>query len=206
MAVGAVGVDTASDEVTQVCLDARDLLVYPTLASLGVTVARLTGPAATTATVLAALTPDVRLLTLSGHGLEDRVLGQAGVLLQAGRVQAAAVRGKIVHLLACKSGSQLGPDLVAIGCAAFFGYSDDFAFPLARSRDFLECDAAIDEGFARGLNADDVFRLAIRRFNRKIAELRQAGEGFRASLLENNRDRLCAPTLDPRWGDPGARL
>src|SRR5262245_32027843 len=206
MATQALAVDTLSDDLTIACFDARDARVYPHLAGQSVTLTRLTGPAATAEAVIAGLTADIDLLTLSGHGLTDKILGQAGTILEAGRYPPPAVRAKIVHLLACDSGEVLGPDLVANGCKAFFGYREQFLFPAASPGDFLDCDGVIDRALADGFTAEEAFRLALRAFNRKIEELKQAGQAFRASMLRHNRDCLVAPSVDPKFGDPTAVL
>src|SRR5215510_3036842 len=195
MAGGALAVDTISDDLTIACFDARDANVYPHFAEQSVVLTRLTGPAATAAAIIAALTPDIDLLTLSGHGLADRILGQSGTILEVGLYPAEAVRAKIIHLLACDSGELLGPDLVANGCKAFFGYREQFLFPVASPRDFLDCDGVIDRALADGFTAEEAFRLALRAFNRKIEELKQAGQAFRASMLRHNRDCLVAPSI-----------
>jgi len=206
MAGGALAVDTISDDLTIACFDARDANVYPHFAEQSVVLTRLTGPAATAAAVIAALTSDIDLLTLSGHGLADRILGQSGTILEVGLYPAEAVRAKIIHMLACDSGELLGPDLVANGCKAFFGYREQFLFPVANPRDFLDCDGVIDRALAQGLTADEAFQLAIRSFNRTIADLKKAGKTFRASMVQHNRDCLVAPSVDARFGDPTATL
>ena len=206
MAGQALGIDTVSDDLTQACFDAREANVYPHLADQSVAVTRLTGPAATSDAVIAALTPGIDFVTASGHGLPDKLIGQAGTILEVGRYPPAAVQNKIIHLLACDSGELLGPDLVANGCRAFFGYRLQFLFPASSPADFLNCDGTIDRALAEGLTADEAFQLVMRSFNKRIADLRRAGNNFRASLVEHNRNCLVAPSLDPKWGDPNAAL
>jgi hypothetical protein len=206
LAVHVLAIDTTSDELTQACLDAREMGVYPHFADQSLVTSRLIGPAATGAALVATLTPETALLTASGHGLPDRLLGQSGIIIQAGAYPAAVVRHKIVHLLACECGENLGPDLVANGCRAFLGYREQFLFPASSPGDFLECDAVIDRALADGLTAADAFALAIRAFNRRIDELTQAGQAFRASLVRHNRNCLVGPSIDSKWGDPGAAI
>lgn len=206
MAVQVLAVDTKSDDLTQACFDAREMIVYPHFDDRSLVTSRLIGPAATSAAVVAALTPTVTFLTASGHGLPDRLLGQTGIVLQVGAYPPAVVRQKIVHLLACHCGESLGPDLVANGCRAFLGYREQFLFPAASPRDFLECDGAIDRALANGMTAADAFALAIKAFNRKIDELTREGKAFRASLARHNRNCLVGPSLDPKWGDPGVTI
>jgi hypothetical protein len=206
MAGRVLGIDTANDDLTQTCLDVREARVYPLLTDLGLEVDRLTGPDATAEAVVDALTAEVDFVTASGHGLPGRLIGRSGTVLEVGHYPPEAVQGKIIHLLACNCGELLGPDLVANGCRAFFGYNLEFFFPASSPRDFLDCDGTIDRAIAEGSTAEDVFREVIQVFNRRIAALRQEGDNFRASLVEHNRNCLVAPSVDPKWGDPAASL
>jgi hypothetical protein len=206
VAIHVLAIDTSSDELTQACLNAREATVYSHFDEQSLVTSRLIGPAATATAVIAALTPGMTFFTASGHGLPDRLIGQDGTILQVDQYPPVAVQNKIVHLLACECGETLGPDLVANGCRAFFGYREQFLFPTSSPGDFLDCDGVIDRALADGLAADDAFGLAIRAFNRRIAALKQAGQAFRASLVQHNRDCLVGPSLDPKWGDPKATI
>ncbi len=112
----------------------------------------------------------------------------------------------MVHLLACYSALALGPDLVAHGCSAFFGYDTAFVMPLGRPAIFLECDAVIDRELAAGRTAAAVYERAHRAFTKRIAQLLAVKQPYLAAILEYNRDHLCAPSTDRRWGDPDATI
>jgi hypothetical protein len=201
-----LGVDTASDSLTQSCLAVRDARIYPDLADLGADVTRLQGPETTSARILAALATGTDYVTACGHGQADQLIGPAGAILQVGQYPPAAVTGTIIHLLACHCGEELGPDLVVNGCRAFFGYEKKFLFPVSSPRDFVDCDGAIDRAIAAGKTADQAYRAALREFDKRIKALREDGDNHRASLVEHNRKCLVAPSRDVKWGDPDASL
>lgn len=62
-----------------------------------------------------------------GHGDVDAFTGQnEALLLKVGQYDPREVEGKVIKLLSCQTGVELGPDLVANGCAAYLGYTDDY--------------------------------------------------------------------------------
>ncbi len=64
-----------------------------------------------------------------GHGLPDTFCGQRdGALLKVGAYQPREVAGKVIKLLSCQSGQELGPDVIAQGALAFQGYLDDYVW------------------------------------------------------------------------------
>ncbi len=200
MAVVVIGLDADSDEITGACEAFRTSRLYPVLEGLGLTIATLTGASATAAGLASLLASGATFLTASAHGLPDRILGRTEPLLQVQHYAPTLVSGKIIHLLACESGDSLGPDLVQNGCRTFFGYRRPFVFPLDRPAEFLNCDSVIDQELANGATADEAYRSAIRRFNKGIKDLKNAGKMWRASVLQQNRDCLCC------LGDSSARL
>jgi hypothetical protein len=155
----------------------------------------------------AARQPGVGFITGSGHGFPTRFTGQGRLsIFELGLYDAAEVRGKVVHLLACQTADQLGLDIVAKGCDAFFGYDVDFLFPLDKPGVFLDCDAAIDLRLADGLSAEEAYQAAIAEFETRIAQLKKDGQLWLASMLEFNKEHLCAPSVDGKWGNPQAQV
>jgi hypothetical protein len=149
----------------------------------------------------------VSFVTASGHGFPARFTGQGRLSLwEVGHYQASEVAGKIVHLLACESARNLGVDVVEKGCRAFFGYDAVFIFPDTASELFLQCDAQIDIKLAEGRSAGEAYEAAIQAFNQRIALMLKAGKTWIAAALQRNRDHLCAPSVDPKWGDRNASL
>jgi hypothetical protein len=205
-----VTVDSDHDDDAAVCQEYRQADLYPDLQREGATLVSFASTAARKDPVVQAIKePGVSFVSASGHGLEDRFIGYDGdVLLAVGGYASADVKKKVVHLLACHAGTTLGPDLVAHGAAAFFGY--DVAFLLPPSQVdldlFLECDAEIDRALVAGETAEAAFDRAFDAYTRGIAQLMAAGKPYLAAALERCRDHLCAPSVDPKYGRKNAAL
>src|SRR5260370_22998873 len=108
---------------------------------------------------------------------------------------------KIVHFLSCETGRNLGPDFVAHGCRAYFGYDENFTFVMSDATFFFECDSEIDLAFADGMTAAHVYDRVINLYNQRIANFRAAGKLREASFLEFDRNHLRAPFSWPQWGE-----
>ena len=182
--------------------------MYRYLSEQGVTLTKFEGPQAVRNLVApAAQGPAVEFITGSGHGFQNRFTGQARLsIFELGQYQPVEVRNKIIHLLSCQTAGQLGADVVTNGCRAFFGYDVDFLFPLDRPAVFLDCDSVIDLRLADGMSAEDAYAAAVQAFDDTIATLKKNGQAWLAAMLEFNRDHLCSPSVDRKWGDPRARL
>lgn len=62
-----------------------------------------------------------------GHGDDDIFTGQnEATLLEVGEYDPREVKDKVIKLLSCRTGVELGPDLVRNGAASFAGYRDDY--------------------------------------------------------------------------------
>ena len=71
--------------------------------------------------------PQSDIIIGCGHGDVDAFTGQnEAVILEVGKYDPKEVEGKVIKLLSCQTGVELGPDLVRNGCAAFMGYTDDY--------------------------------------------------------------------------------
>ena len=82
----------------------------------------------------------------------------------------------------------------------------DFTVWMRISDAFFDCDSEIDRAFADGLNAEEVYERVIEHYNKKIRELKNGGHYREAAALELNRESLCAPSVDPEWGNKKAKL
>ena len=71
---------------------------------------------------------------------------------------------------------------------------------------FFDCDSEIDRAFADGLTAEEVYDRVIDYYNQKIHELKDGGHYDAVVALEYNRDYLCAPSVNTKWGDKKARI
>ncbi len=73
--------------------------------------------------------PQSDVIIGAGHGNVDLFTGHNEViLLEVGNYDPKEVQGKVIKLLSCQTGVELGPDLVKNGCAAFMGYTDDYVW------------------------------------------------------------------------------
>lgn len=203
-----IGIDASHDSATRVVSRHRRKNVYPHFVAKGFAVKRFSGKRARRDLVQAAVKDaQVQYITGVGHGLYNSYLGHADApVFQVGQFSVEECNAKIVHFLSCLTALSLGPSLVSNGSRAFFGYDDYFTFN-DKSRDaMLHCDSEIDRGFADGLTAHEVYQRTIDAFDAAIAEAKRTTKLYRASLLEFNRDHLCAPSVDGRFGAPNARL
>lgn len=206
--VSILAIDASFDAVSQAAAAYRQRHVYPYLAEQGFNIVRFQGPLARRYYAAPeARRLEVEYVTGAGHGAPNAFLGDYyDPILQVGDYSPAEVRGKIIHLLSCKTARELGRDFIAHGCRAFFGYDEDFILYLEEAELFLACDAEIDYAFAEGLTADEVYKRVRKKFDQHISELRAADRLFTAAALEFDRDHLCAPVLSSLWGDGAARL
>ncbi len=122
----------------------------------------------------------------------------------------AEVSGKVAHFLSCLTAQQLGPDFVAHGCRAYFGYDQNFVVVFGGYENyFFECDSAIDLGFADGLTAAEVYNKAAALYQQRAAELRATGTSggiYGANVLEYDLAHLQCPSTGARWRDKNAKL
>ena len=207
--IQVLAIDSNHEPITKSVFDYREAVIYPYMTSQGLVITKLQGPLARRHYVVEEATkPAVQYLTGVGHGLFDTYTGDYGeILFQVGHYASAEVNHKIIHLISCQAGRELGPDFVKQGCLAFFGYDEDFAFTKDQQELFFECDSEIDKGFADGLTAEAVYVRAKQLFDDKIDELEVNGSLYTASLLETNRDHLrCPSSGGKKWGDTSARL
>ena len=201
-------IDSNHDEVTKLSYIYRDKHVYPYLESKGFELVRCQGQSARRIYVeQEACRDDVVYITGVGHGTYEEYTGEnSDSIFAIGNYQREEPSNKIVHFFACQTAAKLGPDFVSHGCLAYFGYDEDFVFNKNVSDAFFECDSEIDRAFAEGLTAEAVYERVIERFNKKICEL-ESGKHYNAAMaLAYNRDHLCAPSVDLKWGDKNAKL
>lgn len=203
-----LGVDSDYDAATKPAADYRAKNVYPEFRDQGFEVVILRGKLARRHFVATeARKPQVVMLTGIGHGLFDLYTGDQGqAIWRVGQYEREESNGRIAHFLSCQTARDLGPDLVKNGCRAYFGYDVNFVFNLERAEIFFECDSEIDRALAQGATARQAYQRAVDLYNQRIQQADDAGHPYIASLLETDRDHLCAPSVDSRWGDTSARL
>jgi hypothetical protein len=206
-----LAIDSNFEPVTEAPFEYREQNVYPYFVDKGFTVVRRQGSKARRAQVAPeARKPNVVYLTGVGHGFVNSYTGDnLNPIFRKGHFSVKESRGKIVHFLSCETAAGLGPDFVANGCKAYFGYSDNFTYPPSLAEVFFECDSEIDRGFADGETADAVLKRVLALFQKHIDQLKSTGDGgdlFNASVLEVDLKLLRAPSLDAQFGDPNAKL
>ena len=204
----ALAIDSNYEPVTEAACDFRNEHVYPALTARGFVLEKLQGPLARRFYVApAAARPEIDYITGVGHGVYDTFTGHHGdVIFRAGAFQAAEVSGKIVHLLSCQTARELGPSFIRNGCAAFFGYDENFTFLFDFAERFFACDAEIDLAFAEGLTAKKVYARVRALFEKQIAELLAAGHVYVAATLRFDLDHLRSPVDGRSWGSVRAKL
>jgi len=73
--------------------------------------------------------PQSDIIIGAGHGSEDTFTGQnEAVILEVGKYDPKEVRGKMIKLLSCQTGVELGPDLVKNGATCVLAYVDDYVW------------------------------------------------------------------------------
>jgi len=150
----------------------------------------------------------VAFLTASGHGTDD---GKSFVrewnddlLVSGGLYDRMSFNDKVVHLFACATAENLGPDMVGpdlhdgTGVRAFIGYNAAFNFALNYHQDqvaaqmIVDCDSAIDLALADGKTPDQAVASAAAAFDALINEW-QFDQSRKAlvDLVRRDREALC---------------
>lgn len=203
-----LAIDSSYDEITRASYVYRNRHVYPYLESKGFELVRCQGQSARRVYVEPQTwQKDIVYITGVGHGIDTTYMGEHyDPIFEIGNYQSEELENKVVHFFACQTAAKLGPDFVNHGCLAYFGYDEDFTVLMHVSDPFFDCDSEIDRAFADGLTAAEVYDRVIAYYNQKIYELKD-GEHYDAAVaLERNRDHLCAPSVDAKWGDKKARI
>ena len=203
-----LAIDSSYDEITQASCVYRNRHVYPYLESKGFELIRCQDELARRIYVKQeACKEDTVYMTGAGHGTSTTYMGvDDDPIFDIGNYRPEESIGKIVHFFACQTAAKLGPDFVNHGCRAYFGYNEDFIAYMYISDAFFACDSEIDKAFADGLTAGDVHDRVIAFYNQKIYDLKGGGHYRAAAALEHNRDHLCTPSVDVKWGSKEARL
>ncbi len=70
--------------------------------------------------------PSSDLIIGDGHGENDEYTAQGEtVIWKVGQYNPREVQGKVIKLISCDTGAELGPDLVKNGALCFMGFDDD---------------------------------------------------------------------------------
>ena len=203
-----IAIDSSYDKITQASCTYRNRHVYPYLESKGFEIVRCQDKSARRIYVqLEVCHEDIVYVTGVGHGVYTTYMGEHyDPIFEIGKYQSEELENKVAHFFACQTAAKLGTDFVKNGCLAYFGYDEDFIVLMHISDAFFDCDSEIDRAFADGLTAEEVYDRVIAYYNQKIRELEDGGHDDAAAALEYNRDHLCAPSVDAKWGNKKARI
>lgn len=102
-----------------------------------------------------------------GHGSEEVYTGDAGQPVLTVD-NAGWMRGRIVHLMSCRTGVALGPALIEAGAQAFIGYTYDYYV-------LLGADPRVESEYTQAFLDPDVT------FARALVEGKSLGEAYRLS-------------------------
>jgi hypothetical protein len=147
----------------------------------------------------------------AGHGTHGEFIGENNLPIWDISTSLNLLGGKIVHLLACKSGGSLGPDMTDGGVTAFWGYTAEFVFGVKDSSPpsledddvaqvFFEMDCTIDKGILTGRTSAEVYDSISDFVAHHWPKLSFANQG----LLLSNFIYLACPA--PKWGDPNTLM
>ncbi len=203
-----LAIDSSYDEITHASCVYRNKHVYPYMESKGFEIIRCQDKFARRAYVEQEICQeDIVYMTGVGHGIYATYMGEhCNPIFDIGNYQPQESDSKVVHFFACQTAAELGTDFVNNGCLAYFGYDENFTVYMHISDAFFDCDSEIDRAFADGLTAEEVYERVIAYYNEKISELKNGQHYEAAAGLQSNRDRLCAPSVDAKWGDKRARI
>ena len=161
---------------------------------------------------------DIYYVSGFGHGAYDEFTGHNGETLWkiSDNIPVEEVSGKIIHLLSCQAGKLLGVNLVAKGAKCYFGYTENFIFVIDPSHTgnivddpysdpFFRADSEIDRRFVDGLSAKEVHEKVINLYEDLIDEWTER-DWYVAAYLNWDREHLCSPVIDSKWGAPEACL
>lgn len=207
-ALKILAIDSSYDGITKASYVYRNRHVYPYLESKGFEIVRCQDKLARRVYVQPeASREDIVYMTGVGHGVYTTYMGEyCDPIFHIGNYQAKELDNKAAHFFACQTAAELGTDFVNNGCLAYFGYNEDFIVLMHISDAFFDCDSEIDRAFADGLTAEEVYDRVIAYYNQKIRELEEGGHDDAAAALTYNRNHLCAPSVDAKWGDRKARI
>lgn len=202
-----LAIESSWDSATKTLFAYREKHLYTRLKKTGWDLTILSGKMARRVFFEAEAAKDgIRLIIGMGHGDYDHFTGHLGeVVLEVGKYDAAIVRGRIIHLLSCRTAGKLGPDLIASGATAFFGYSGAFTFLFGYESVFFECVSEVDRALAEGANAATVHARTSEAFDRQI-DLLASRSGLAAAILTGDWEYFCSPATNSRFGNEKASL
>ena len=202
-----VAIDSNYEPVTKAAYEFRQEYVYPKFTIQNYKIIRNQGISANRTSVKDNLMcyKDIKYITGVGHGNYNLYTGHRGnIVFKIGDYLTKEVKGRVIHLLSCRTARDLGPDFVEKGCLAFFGYTENFTFYWGYEEIFFRCDSEIDVAFASGSNAKKVYENTKKIYEDAIDELNDGGHYYIAAILQEDLDILKCPSIGSEWGNETA--
>lgn len=142
------------------------------------------------------------LLIGMGHGFEDKFTGHdKSVVIDSSNIK--LLNGKIVYLLSCRTGKELGEMIAQVG-GIFIGYEQDWVFEIDRSCNigsvceknyqiFLEIERTMILGLIDIINSGNFnIQNVLDNVALKMDDLKNIGDEEVDRLLDHNKNALVA--------------
>jgi len=205
-----LAIDADWDVVTQYCRVFREQFIFTSFNATWPqhTVHRFIGPQMVKNSINTYLGNNhIHYITGAGHGEYDTFKGYQNQLIWSVNQNLSQLQGAIVHLLACKAGALLGRLMVRQGALAFWGYTENFAFPTTNPlpqdfaqddvvKPFLQMDCIIDQGILNGQTAAAIYDSITQYVAHIYPHLPSL---YEQEVLIDNYVRLVCPVTT--WGD-----
>ncbi len=204
--------ENTTDGITQSAASYRMSNVHPAFKKKGYCVMLLKG-VHDVRTEFASRAKSKRVVYISGigHGSPTTYTGHLGdPILQVGNYDPAEVKGKVIHLLSCKTAQKLGPDVIKKGASAYAGYYENFTFvwdqpgtPVNETELFWKCDSAFDLMMAHGATAIAAHNVTMAAYKHAIAQVPNTAA---ATWLTWDRNCFRSPGIDAIYGSKTAKI
>lgn len=135
--------------------------------------------------------PQSDIIIGMGHGEPDAFTGQNEVIiLEVGKYDPKEVEGKVIKLLSCQTGRELGPDVIKNGALSFSGYTADYVWVMDADMVFTPW---ADEMAAKSLMPvmDSINALLDGETTQTAFDLELEGYSRNAELEEDDLIRSC---------------
>ena len=145
--------------------------------------------------------PKIALIHGCGHGVTWEILnGRQPILSISDSVSMKVteiVSSRFIHLLSCETATELGPDLIAKGATAFFGYVNIITKTGGTQAILSEHDHLLDRALVNGLTVEQSVQEFSNRLVDAINVLRRTGTSDEIAEFCGFHDNFRWDALDP---------
>lgn len=197
--------ENTTDSVTQEAATYRKNNVHPVFTKQGYKIISLEGIHDTRVDFVNELSKK-RVVYISGigHGSYTTYTGHLfNNILSVGAYNNSEVSGKLLHLLSCETGRDLGPNTVNNGAKGYAGYTENFIFDFKNSSKYWPCDSQIDISLALGRTFEQAINDAYTKYDAAISSVPGT---ITASYLLNDKNLLRSPVSGNAWGSKVAKI